>query len=98
MNVELFMILLFAFSTATSLITEALKKVIPSNWSIDIVVIIVACIVGGGGMACFYLLNDIVVNSKDIVFSGLMVLANALTAMVGYDKVVEAVKQINGGK
>lgn len=95
MNVEMFVTLLFAFSTVTSLLTEASKKFIKKT-PIDIVVLIIATIIGCGGMVCYYTLNDLIIGSKDVIFIILMVLANALTAMLGYDKVIEAIKQIKG--
>ena len=96
MTVEIFMILLTFFSTLTSLATEAVKKVldgtevnIPSN----IISLIASVLVAGFGMSIFYVLNDYDWNAVNIVSIALMMLANWLGAMLGYDKIKQIITQ-----
>ena len=97
MTVELFLILLTAFSTATSLVTEAVKKVLNNvgvKYAADVVVLVVSIAVGGFGMASYYTIADIAFTSTNIVCIGFMIVANWLGSMVGYDKVTQALGQL----
>ena len=49
-------------------------------------------------MVSFYLISEIQFILPNIVGIVLMVIANWLVAMVGYDKVVQAIKHLKGGK
>lgn len=97
MTITLFISLVTVFATATSLITEATKKVLDGKgiqYASNIVVCIIAAIVGIGGTAAYYALTSIPFNGSNIVSMILMGVAVAVGSMVGYDKVVQAVKQI----
>lgn len=99
MTVELFLVLLTVLSVLTSLFTEGIKKFLDSmklEYASNILVLIVAVLVGGIGTAVFYLWNDIAFTSLNIICLFLMVCANWLGAMIGYDKVTQAIKQIKG--
>jgi hypothetical protein len=96
MTVEIFMILLTFFSTLTSLATEAVKKVLdgtevklPSN----IIALLASVLVAGFGMSIFYVLNDYDWNAVNIVSIALMMLANWLGSMLGYDKIKQIITQ-----
>lgn len=97
MNVTLFITLLASFSTITSLCTEGFKKLLDGigiYYSSNVLAFIVACIVGTGGTGVYYVLNSIEFTTVNVVFMALMGLATSMTAMVGYDKVVQTITQI----
>ena len=100
MDVTLFIALLTAFSAITSLCTEGFKKLLDGigiYYSSNVLAFLVACIVGAGGTGVYYILNSIEFTMANIVFMVLMVLmglATSMTAMVGYDKVVQTITQI----
>ena len=97
MTITLFMTLLLAFSGVVSLITEAVKKFLDSiscTYSSNVVVLIVATIVGAGGTALMYLLLGIAFTLPNICCMVLMAIAVWVGAMVGYDKVLQMVKQL----
>ena len=99
MTVELFLVLLTVLSVLTSLFAEGIKKFLDSmklEYASNILVLIVAVLVGGIGTAVFYLWNDIAFTSLNIICLFLMMCANWLGAMIGYDKVMQAIKQIKG--
>jgi hypothetical protein len=96
MTVELFLILLTAFSTATSLATEAVKKFLDSagaKYASDLVVLAVSALIGGCGTMAYYVIADVALNATSILCILLMIVANWFGAMVGYDKVTQAITQ-----
>ena len=100
MTVQMFLMLLTVFSTVTSLITQGVKAFLDTakaTYSSNIVALYVAIIVGAGGTAIYYLANGVEWTALNIVCIGLMALANWLGAMLGYDKVKQAITQINKG-
>lgn len=101
MTIELFMILLTIFATITSIFTEGIKHILESlkvNYASNIVVLIVSIVVGGGGTVLFYLFNDIAWTTINIISIFLMCAANWLGAMIGYDKIMQAIEQIMKNK
>ena len=101
MTYEVFIMLLLAFSICTSLFVEAGKKLLDSLkvcYATNILVLCVALVVGGAGTSFFYVCNDIAFTATNIICIILMVCANWLVSMVGYDKVVQAISQMKGGK
>lgn len=97
MSVELFLSLLLGFSTITSLITEAIKKIIKnSDFPVDMIVLCVSILVGGVGSMIYYMIMNIPVDGMNVTYCALMAIATWLSSMVGYDKVVEAIKQLKG--
>lgn len=97
MTVEIFLMLLAFFSVLTSLLTEGVKKILDSlsvNYASNIVVLVVAEVVGGVGTSVFYLWNQYEWTTLHIICIFLMCVANWLGAMVGYDKVVQAITQL----
>lgn len=96
MTVEIFLILLAFFSTVTSLVTEAVKKYLDSMsaiYSSNVVVLIVSVFVGGIGMGVFYTLKCYPLNAVNIICIFLMICANWMGAMIGYDKIRQAITQ-----
>lgn len=97
MTVEKFLVLLTILSVVTSLITEAVKKFInkkDTEYATNIVVLIVSVIVGGTGTVVFYMYNGIAWDALNVASVFLMIVANWLVAMLGYDKVMQAITQI----
>lgn len=97
MTVEIILMLLAVMATITSFITEKVKKILDDlrfTYASNIVVLVVSVIVGGLGTVIFYLWNDYAWTTENIISIFLMVCANWLVAMGGYDKVVQAIKQI----
>lgn len=96
MTVTMFITLLTAFSTITSLCTQGVKKILDEKkfaYASNVLVFIIACIVGIGGTAVYYILNSVefdIVNTTCMILMGL---ASSLGAMTSYDKVVQTVKQ-----
>lgn len=101
MTFETFLILLTILSVVTSLFTEGVKHILDSfkvEYASNIVVLFVSVIVGGVGTVLFYLFNDYAWTTLNIICIFLMVAANWLGAMVGYDKIMQAIKQIMNSK
>lgn len=96
MTVEIFLVLLTAYSTASSLLTEALKKATKDKVPYNILVLIVALVVGCGGTSIYYIANDIPWTTLNIIYLILMGVANWVGAMVGYDKIKQLISQIKG--
>lgn len=99
MTVELFLMLLTALSIVTSLCTEGVKKLLDAmkiKYASNIVVLFVAVIVGGVGTSIFYIWNNFEWTTLNIICMFLMMCANWLGAMIGYDKVTQAIEQIKG--
>lgn len=96
MTVELFLAMLMFYSTATSLVTEGLKKInyIKEKVPYNIVVLVVAMVVGCGLTSIYYIANGIPWTTLNIIYLVLMGIANWLGAMVGYDKVKQLIGQI----
>lgn len=94
MTVEMFLTLLVFFSTATSLATEAFKKLLGDRVPYNILVLIIAMVVGCAGVSIYYLIYDIELNTINIIYIILMGIANWIGAMVGYDKIKQLIGQI----
>lgn len=97
MKVSMFLILLSAFSLIVGLIVQAFKKLLDSlgaKYSSNVVVVSVSAIVGIGGTAIYYIIVAIPFSAVNIICMLLMGVATAVGAMVGYDKVIQTIKQI----
>lgn len=97
MTVTVFLVLLTACAAITALLTEGVKKFLDGiriGYSSNVLVLIVAMIVGCGATALYYVNYQIPFNALNSVYLALMGVANWLGAMVGYDKVKQAIGQI----
>lgn len=97
MTVENFLILLTVLSIITGLFTEGIKKFLDSlnkKYASNIVVLFVTILVVGGGTIVFYLWNDYAWTTLNIVCIFLMIAANWLGAMLGYDKIIQTIVQL----
>ena len=96
MNITAFLFLFSIFSVLTGLVVEAIKKFISDkeNRSYNIIVLIVALIIGIVGTLLYYYMSGTVISMTSLIFAILMGFASALGAMIGYDKVKEAIAQL----
>lgn len=96
MTVALFIMLLTAFAAITGICTEGVKKMLDEagvKYASNVVAFVIACIVGIGGTAIYYVLAGVAFTSVNVICMILMGLATAIGAMVGYDKVIQTIKQ-----
>ena len=101
MTFEIFIILLVIFSVFTSLFTEAVKLFLESlkiKYASNLIVLVVSIFVGSIGTVCAYLFMNIQWTATNIICIFLMIGANWLVSMLGYDKVMQAIMQLKGGK
>lgn len=97
MTVTVFLILLTAFATITALVTETVKKFLDAQkitYASNVVVLIVAMIIGCGGTAVYYVNYQVPFSALNSVYLALMGIANWVGAMIGYDKVKQAIAQL----
>lgn len=97
MNIGVFLGLLMAFSVIASVVTEGIKMFLDGmkvNYASNILVLGVSMVVGAGGTALFYVNYQVPFNALNSVYLALMGIANWLVAMLGYDKVKQAIEQI----
>lgn len=97
MTVTVFLVLLTVFATITAVVTEAVKKFLDEQkvkYASNIVVLMVAMVIGCGGTAIYYVNYQVPFNALNSVYLALMGVANWVGAMVGYDKVKQAISQI----
>ena len=99
MTVNLFVVLVIALCAVSSLLTEAIKKLYENagrKYSANLIALIDAIVVGCGGTACAYLLMSIPFSTNNIVCLIMMAIVVWIGSMIGYDKVIQLVKQIAG--
>lgn len=99
MTVTTFLILLTICATVTSLVSEGIKKLFDDmkvKYASNILVLIVALIIGCGATALYYVNYQVPFTALNSVYLALMGVANWLGAMLGYDKVKQAIAQIGG--
>jgi len=93
MTVTLFLELLFICSLVTGLLTEAGKQLL-NNFPNNIIALAAGLAVGIAATAIVYQFNGINYTANNIICMFLMGLSSAAGAMLGYDKIVQCVKQI----
>lgn len=94
MSLTLFITLLTILSTVSSLVTQGLKTIDKIKDYPTIIVAVVAAVVGwGGGIAAYFLLG-VPFDTPGIISLILLAPACWLTATLGYDKVMEVIKQL----
>lgn len=96
MTPQLFLILLAGFSALSSLVMEGIKKSFLSskNVSYSVIALIIALIIGTSGTFIYYQLNNIIIDTNNILYAILMGLASGLVSMVGYDKVKQTLDEL----
>ena len=101
MNLEIFLIALFAVSLFTGLFTEAIKKWLDergktyySNALAGYVAVVLSVVVSVG----YVILTETALNAKMAVYLITLMVLSWLSSMIGYDKVVQTIQQIAGMK
>ena len=97
MTVTLFATILTLGAMANALLTEAIKKMYENDgktYSANVVALADAFIIGGLGTAAVYMLMGIPWTVNNIICLVIMVVAVWVASMVGYDKMIQLVKQI----
>lgn len=99
MSLEVFLTMLTIVSVFTSLFTEGIKKVMEDRkkgYASNIIAGIVAIVLSLAVSIGYLILYDVVLTAKYIVVMVALVALAWLAAMVGYDKVIQALVQIRG--
>ena len=97
MTITLFITMLTIGAGVTSLLTEAIKKAYANagkEYSANLVALINAVVVGCGGTAVLYMLQAIPWTINNIICMILMGIAVWVASMVGYDKIIQLLKQL----
>ncbi|HCL01854.1 MAG TPA: aminopeptidase [Lachnoclostridium phytofermentans] len=101
MKFEIFLMLLLVVSVLTSLFVEGIKKLLDergktyySNMLAGITSIVLSVFVG----FAYVILVQVALNIQMAVYLIALILLSWLCSMVGYDKVLQAITQIRGGK
>jgi len=93
MNGTTFLILLTISSIVTGLVTEVWKK-FTSNFPTNLEALISGLVVGGTTGFLFMYFNQIAFNVPNIIVLVLLGIASSFGATIGFDKVKQAVEQI----
>lgn len=95
-NFEIFLLGVLVTSVFTGLATEAVKKVLTehnvtyrANTLAGIVALVLSSAIGFG----YAILSDISFTSNTVVYWVALIFVSWLCAMVGYDKVIQAISQ-----
>lgn len=97
MTVTISLILLTVYAAMTSLATEATKKFLDGlgiRYASNMLVLALAVIIGCGGTAIYYVNAKVPFTALNGAYLALMGVANWMGAMVGYDKVKQAISQV----
>lgn len=92
------MALLMVFAAVTSLLTQGAKMFLDGmkiRYASNIIVLVLSLAIGCGGTALYYVNVQIPFNALTSVYLALMGIANWLVSMLGYDKVKQALMQID---
>lgn len=99
MTLQIFLTGLLLVSILTGLVTEAIKRILEeqkkqyySNTLAGIVAVVIAALVGVG----YTVLNNMAFDVAWVVYLISLIGLSWLCAMVGYDKVIQALAQIRG--
>ena len=97
MSITLFITMFTVGAAAAALLTEAVKKFYANagkECSPNVVALVDAVVIGEGGTAVVYMLMDIPWTVNNIICLILMTVCVWIGSMIGYDKVVQLLKQI----
>lgn len=100
MSMEIFLMLLFAFSVISGLFTECIKKMMndKANLSYNLIALFTSLVVGCVGTAIYYQLNGMSFDTNNIIYMVLLGLSSGLCSMLGYDKVKQTILQVTNKK
>lgn len=97
MSITLFITMFAVGSAAAALLTEAVKKFYSNaskECSPNVVALVDAVVIGAGGTAVVYMLMNIPWTVNNIICLILMAVCVWIGSMIGYDKVIQLLKQI----
>lgn len=97
MSITLFITMFTVGAAAAALLTEAVKKFYANagkECAPNVVALVDAVVIGAGGTAVVYMLMDIPWTVNNIICLILMAGCVWIGSMIGYDKVVQLLKQI----
>lgn len=98
MSLELFSVLLLGVSVIISLTVEAIKKMLGNKkYSSNIIACLISLVLSPIIGICTCVILGIVIDSKVIICLIALTFLSWLCAMLGYDKVIQSIKQIKGG-
>ena len=95
-NFEIFLLGLLSTSVITGLVTEAIKIILAEHdkqYRANTLAGIVAVIVAAAISSCYVVITGIGFTSQIIVCMFALIVMGWLCAMVGYDKVIQAISQ-----
>ena len=93
---EIFLLGLMIVSTLTGLVMEAIKKIMKDvgvTYKTNILTGIVAAVLSAAIGICYVIIAGIAFTAPIVIYLIALVFLSWLCAMVGYDKVVQAVSQ-----
>lgn len=99
MEMHVFLVMLLACSLLTSLTVEAIKRMSEGEgkrWNVMVAVVAVILAVAIG--VAYAVMAGVVVTAQYVVIIIALCFLSWLCAMVGYDKVIQAIEQIFKGK
>lgn len=99
MNSNFLLSALAIIAVLTSLTTEGIKKILEErkkSYNSDILAVIVAIVVTIIGSFMYIIYNSIPITPQVIITIIALAFLSFLTATVGYDKLMQAIKQIGG--
>lgn len=99
MEMHVFLVMLLACSLLTSLTVEAIKRMNEGEgkrWNVMVAVVAVILAVAIG--VAYAVMTGIAVTAQYVVIIIALCFLSWLCAMVGYDKVIQAIEQIFKGK
>ena len=97
MTITLFITFMTAAAEVSGLLTEAIKKAYQNagrKYSANVLPLINAAVIGGLGMAALYMLLGIPWTVNNIICLVIMIVAVWIGSMIGYDKIIQLLKQI----
>lgn len=97
MTVTLFIMIAAICCVVAAAMTEGIKawyKNAGKNYSANLIALINAFIVGGGGTVVSYILIGIPFVLANVICIILMIIVVWLGSMIGYDKIMQLIKQI----
>ncbi|MBE5830794.1 MAG: hypothetical protein E7306_03535 [Butyrivibrio sp.] len=101
MTVTLFISIFTAGAAVSALLTEAVKRAYMNagkDYSANVIALINAVVVGGLGTACAYMLLGIPWTVNNIICLMLMIVVVWIGSMIGYDKTVQLLRQLEDVK
>lgn len=95
-NFETFLLGALIISTATGLVTEAVKKILTEHkvtYHANTLAGLIATILSAAMGVGYIMLSGVGFTSQTIIYLVILVFISWLCSMVGYDKVIQAIKQ-----